>query len=368
MRLSGAFTLILALALPCLAATAAQAQSTDDEDEVKESARRGDKKARPAKDGKPTKADKATKAGKPTEPSKDAKQPDPTSDDPLGAAAAAPAEEEAAPLYDPSGSELGTSEDPDAPTTEWDKPAVEVKKAAAPVRTGYPIERILRPLVLPRGTIEIGLEVPTTVNPVASASGLLRGAYSINGKAQLGLRYNTFTATEAKSFGGKSFALDFDYLVLPWLAGQLSLPVLADPYAQGLVLGAPMKFSFLGKFSLEFGRDLVGFKIKRFLPSVTDAAANEAFKLLDDTNTVLPDGELNLGGTATYQFKPNLAGDARYNMRLIDFNSDGAPIELTVGGHYSTSARLDVGLRLGFLDLSHYKDSFTAQLIAAFRI
>lgn len=276
-------------------------------------------------------------------------------------------EDEPIPSYDDNGEPAGATENPDAPKTDWDKPPVVEAKVAAPVRTGYPIERIYRPLVLPRRMIEAGLEVPLTVNP-GSAGAVLRGAFGVTHELQLGLRYNTFTATEDDTFGGKAFAIDADYLIFPWLAAQVSLPVNVDPYSQGLVLGAPMKFTFVDKFSIEVLRDFIGFKLYRFLPSAISAAENEALAIADEQNAIVPDGELNVGARFTYQFAPNLAGDARYNIRMVDFKEDGAPHELTVGAWYSTSAKLDLAARLGFLDMANASDSFAAQLLVAFRM
>src|SRR5690606_32481947 len=137
-------------------------------------------------------------------------------------------------------------------------------------------------------------------------------------------------------------------------------PVMVDPYSQGLMVGAPMKFAFLDQFSIEVLRDLVGFKLHRFLPRADSPIHNAGLAAQDEVNTILPDTELNLGGRAIYQFSPQLSGDARYNIHMPDFEATDAPHELTVGVSYSTSMHLDLAARLGFLDLGQADDSFVA--------
>lgn len=340
MKISSALVCaVLSLALPGLAG----AQSTDDDDAEEAPAKKKGK-------GKKRKAEKEAAA-------------------PAEAPAADPAvtEEPPIPAYDESGEPAGASENPDDPNTAWTAKPVAVAAKAAPVRTGYPIERIYRPLVLPRGMIEVAFDAPMSVDPGA-ASGLVRGSYSITDELQVGLRYGTGTMTSDKYFTGKAFQIDVEYLIQPWISAQVGLPLMIDPYAQGVTLGAPIKFAYLGRFSIEILRDLVSFKVNRFVPSVFNAAFNEGQVALDRTNTALPDGQLDLGITGIYQFSPAVAGDARWAYHLVDFETEGAPVELSAGLTYSTSNKLDVGARLGFFDLGHAGDTFMAQLGVAYRL
>jgi hypothetical protein len=288
---------------------------------------------------------------------------DPPTDAPADAAPAEPL-----PSTDERGDPAGASENPVAPETPWDaKPEVEAVKAAPAAPEPYPLERVRRPLVLPRRTLEIGLDAPMTTAEPERIGATVRAAFGVTNEAQVGLRYHLGTAASGESFGGKAFALDVRYAVFRWLAPQISLPVHLGPYAQGLVLAAPMKFTFLGKLAIEVGNDLVGIKLSRFLPSTRDQAENAALEQLEATSGLVPDGELNLGGRATWQFDPKLAGDLRYNIRMIDFESSGAPNELTVGVAYSTSSRIDFSARTGFLDLDE-AESFAFELGAALRL
>jgi hypothetical protein len=341
MRLTGALalTLTLTFALPSLGL----AQSTDDEEDTSSATRGRSKKKKAAPAAAPAPAETAA----PAEPA----------DEPLQ-------------TYDEGGEELGTSENPDAPKTDWDKRTeVAVETTAAPItRETYPIERIYRPIVLPRGMLEAGFETPITLGDLNSVSGLLRASYSVDGKLQLGLRYGTGSLTEVDNYAGKAISIDVEYAIFPWLAAQIALPINFDPYAQGLTLGVPMQWTFVDRFRIEVGRDLVSFKLYRFLPSAALAWENEFQAAADAVNTATSDGELNLGGRFIYQFKPNLAGDARYNIRYVDFQQDGVPHELSVGATYSTSNRLDVAARVGFADLADATDNFIAQLAVAFRM
>jgi hypothetical protein len=353
MRQPLALALLVLLAQPAIAA----AQSTDDPAEEA------------TREAKPSKKSKKKAKGK-EKPSRPEPLPAASPEAAEGAEGAPPpgAEEAPIPSYDENGEPAGATENPKA--RDWDAkepaPVAAAPTAVTTSPTVYPIERIFRPLVLPRHMVEASLELPMTVDP-ASVTAIVRGAFGVTKELQVGLRYAIFTSADGETFGGKTVAIDAEYDVFPWLSAQIALPINFDPYAQGVVFGAPMKFAFWDKFSIELGRDLVGVKLAKFLPSAARPAENAALAAAEALNEIVPASEVNLGGTVFYQFAPNLAGEARYNVRMPEFEATGAPHEATLGVSYSTSNMLDIGARLGFFDLANASESFLAQLSVAYR-
>lgn len=271
---------------------------------------------------------------------------------------------------DPSGME----ENPGDPVTGMGEPAPEPtddKKPVAQAPAEYPIERALRPLTLPERMTEITFALPNTFNPYVQNS-VLGAHHGITDQIEAGLRYGTGTLFDGEFFAGKAFALDVQYKVFEWLSGQLSLPFLVDPFAMAVTLGAPVRFTFGRKLAVVGGADLLTFKITRFIPSVENAALNDALVAADEVNTNLPEGELNLNGGVIYQHKPNIALDARIGLRHA-FESESDQTErdallFDVGVLYSTSNKVDVGARAGFLDLNNADSTFGISLLAALRI
>src|SRR6266545_938001 len=275
-----------------------------------------------------------------------------------------PAEAEESP---PLPSDVGAQENPRAPVTafeEFEKPKVvaQAKAPAAPV--AYPIERALRPITLPRRMTEATIDAPSTFNPYV-LSGLLGARHGVTRQIQAGLRYGTGTLRDGDYFAGKAFSVDGEYQVFPWLAGQVSLPILVDPFAMGVTLGAPMKFTFLDRLRFDIFRDFIAFKVSRFAPSVADAAFNDAQVQLDETNTALDDGEINLNAGATWQLRPDLAIEGRYGLKARDFEfRSDSPTLLDVGLIYSSTNKIDIGGRLGFADLNDADTTFGVWLLA----
>jgi hypothetical protein len=145
--------------------------------------------------------------------------------------------------------------------------------------------------------------------------------------------------------------------------------MMVDPYSAGVTLGAPMKFDLLGRLRFDLLRDLVTFKITRFVPSVVDAAANDRQVEADRVNSVLEDGEINFNAGATWQLQPHLAIEGRLGVRGRDFEfKSDSPTAFDVGLIYSSTRMLDIGGRLGFADLNHTDESFGLWLLAAIRI
>lgn len=272
-------------------------------------------------------------------------------------------------LDDMAGELGGADENPDAPKLIDDEPTEPATAAKAKLDGPYPIELALRPLTLHAGMSEAALLIPSTFDsPVVS--GAVRVGYGVTREAQLGLRYGGGSLTEDEFVTGKAVAIDFYYLVKPWVAGQLSVPMLLDPFAIGVRLGAPMKFRF-DKFSLFAGHDLIGIKFKRFIPEVEVAAANATAVMLDASNTTVHDAELRLLGGVIYQLKPHLAftGEAGLVTQIGALDSeDNSALRMSGTLTYSKSNKLDLGGRLFIDDFNAVSETGGLALFAALRI
>jgi hypothetical protein len=271
----------------------------------------------------------------------------------------------------PSGAPRGADENPKAPVTEFQEfsqPEVEVRRPQPPAPTEYPIERVLRQITLPERMTEVTLDAPNSFNPYEQ-SGLIGARHGITAEIQAGLRYGTGTLHDGEYFVGKAISVDGEYQVFDWLAAQLSLPMLVDPFSLGVTVGAPMKFTFFERLRLDLLRDLVTFKVSRFAPSVVDAEFNDAQVEADETNSVIEDGRINLNAGATWQLQRQIALEGRLGVQAPDFEfQSDSPTALDVGLIYSGSNKVDVGGRLGFADLNNTDESFGIWLLAALRI
>ncbi len=285
---------------------------------------------------------------------------------------ALPTEDDIGPADD-TGAPAGSEENPDAPTDSpfGDKRAVAEAKAeaTAPDSAEYPIEEVRRPITLPRFMAEVAVDYPISFDPF-TAGGALRGYFGITREAQLGVAYGFGTATEDGYEVGKGAALDFTYLITDWVAAELTLPMLFDPFALGATVSAPMKFTFLDKLSLLVGEEFFSFKIAKFIPSVDNSALNTALTVAEDLNTELPDATLRPGVRVVYQAKPNVAVDARARMTYLFPDEDTTQrnaFNLEAGVMYSVSRMFDFGVRMGWSDLAEFK-TFGTTVAAALRI
>jgi hypothetical protein len=269
----------------------------------------------------------------------------------------------------------GTEENPNAPRI-GEEPEAKVGGTATAAKgpVEYPIALVDRPITLPERMTEVQLALPNRFDPYVQNL-VLAGHHGVTDKIQAGIRYGgfSFVAADGNSefLVGKTFAVDGFYQVFPWLAGQLSVPILVDPFAAGVTLGAPIQFTFFDKLRLTAGRDLVTFRLSRFAPSAEDPSETEVLVVLDETgaDAAIPDGELNVNVGAAYQHRENLAIDARFGIRYIDFKSgSNDPTLFDVGVRYSTSNKVDVGGRIGFSDLNDAGGTFGLYLVAAYRI
>lgn len=261
----------------------------------------------------------------------------------------------------------GAGETPNVPP-EFDAVPPESEAKPAVVREkGYPLALTRRPLTLEAGMSELTGEIPLFFSPVR-ALGVLRGRYGIDDRIEFGLRYSPGAVAEEGSIAGRTVAIEGQYRIFDWLAAQLSVPVLLDPVAVGVFLGAPMKFRIGDKAALFFGRDLLSFRIHGFVPEVEDPLLTAARADARDINTVLPRGDIRLIGGAIYQLEPNLAFTAELGLVAADFALTDAGVPLRAALVYSTSNKVDLGARLGWTNLDQAGESFGAAVFATFRL
>ncbi len=270
--------------------------------------------------------------------------------------------EDDAPIAD----ETGMEENPDAPTTGGDdtNQRVVMKAPTGPVE--YPVESHRRPITLHGGMSQATLDYPVFFDPFRTA-GQLVAAYGITAEIEAQLRYGigSYSNDASKYYAGKSVALGGVYQVMPWLGAQLELPILLDPFAMGVTLGAPLKFRF-DKFALFVGRDLVTFKIAKFAPIVEDALATEALRAAEEVNAILPDGTLRITGGIIYALKPNMSITGETGIVAVDFAGDEATWLLRASVAME-SKRFDYGARLGIEDLDD-TESINLALFGSLRI
>ncbi|HUH01570.1 MAG TPA: hypothetical protein VML75_06215 [Kofleriaceae bacterium] len=272
-------------------------------------------------------------------------------------------------LDDMSGELGGADENPDAPKLIGDEEEKQAAAVAAADDGPYPIEVARRPITLHAGMSEAELQVPVTFDPLV-LSAAVRVSYGVTREAQLGLRYGAGALADGEFVTGKAVAIDFIYLVQPWVAAQLTLPVLLDPFAMGVRLGAPMKFRF-EKFSLFAGRDLLGIKIKRFIPEIEIAADNAGAILLDASNTKVHDADLRFLGGVIYQLEPHIAltGEAGLVVQIgASAALDNSALQMSGTVTYSRSNMLDLGARLFVRNFDEVGKTAGLAVFAALRI
>ena len=271
--------------------------------------------------------------------------------------------EDDAPIAD----ETGMEENPDAPTSGNDGTDTRVVMKAPPAPVVYPVESHQRPITLLAGMSEGTLDYPVFFDPFRTA-GQLRAAYGITSKIEAQLRYGigSYSNDASKYYPGKAVALGGVYQVMPFVGAQLELPILLDPFAMGVTLGAPLKFRF-DKFALFAGRDLVTFKLAKFAPIVEDTLATEALTAAHEVNAILPDGTLRITGGIIYALKPTMSITGETGIVAVDFKGDQADWLLRASLTME-SKRFDYGARLGIEDLDNAGETINLALFGSVRI
>ena len=270
-------------------------------------------------------------------------------------------------VEDPPADMEGTSEDPDAPKTGSGADAVTVAVPEKLKTVGYPIEEVLRPITLPANTSEISFGMTFPLDPF-NGTMVLRARYGITRQVQLGLTYvvagvyddpGTKGTDKIAFHPGKAVGVDVTILLQEWIGIRVGVPVYIDPVAVAVQLGAPMKFRFAdGKLALGGLDDLLTFRIKEFPPSLTNERFNALGAAQKDSGSVQSKGSFRVSAYAVYQQSPKMALIGRVGLALEDFSGTrsvsggGSTTYIRAGFQYSPKKMIDVGLSLGWDDLS----------------
>jgi hypothetical protein len=299
-----------------------------------------------------------------------------------------------APTEEPPPADMdGVSEDPDAPrpfgAPDPTAPAVPAKQT----RTGFPVEEAARPITLPQNMSEIALIPRLSFDPLdapgtAPEGGVestfaLRARYGITRTVQLGLDYliggfyddPATVGTDKIGFhAGKAVGLDLTVLLQNWVGVRVGVPVYIDPVAVGLVLGAPMRFYLTDKVTIGGMEDVLGFRVRRFLPELYSEQGNAVRAQQVAVRTAQSRGFLRLSGFGIYQHQERLAVIGRFGVTVDDFSTTrtaaggGRLITfLRAGIQYTPRDYIDIGLSLGFDDLARVR-SFGPAAVIALRI
>lgn len=215
---------------------------------------------------------------------------------------------------------------------------------------GYPVALALRPITLEAGMVEFSANAPLYASPAAMTAAL-RARYGVTERVEVGLRYAALGADEDGAATGKGMALDVVVGITDWVAAQLSVPVLFDPFAMGITLGAPFKFRFGQRFALFFGSDIVSFRVKEFVPSYVDPRVDERNADALETDTIVSKGNYRLVGGAIYQLEPHMAIAGDFGVASEDFGEGSTSVPLGGTFTYSAAPYLDFSARIGFDDI-----------------
>lgn len=260
-------------------------------------------------------------------------------------------------------SPVGSNENPDS-STEF---GVEETVKPSELSIGYPVEVIKRPLTLAAGMFEMAVEVPSYIGPVRSNTHV-RASYGITRQIQISVEYGPGTATADEFVTGKGMGVEYRQLLTDFLSLQLGVPMYADPFSIGLIVGIPMRFGLGDKAALFIGEDLLSFKMYRFVPSVEDARYNEAQVAKDKINETTSFGDVRIVGGAMYQYRPNVVLKGEFGWLPFDYSIIDAGYLLRGTLIYSPYRSFDIGVRVGFDNLDEAGSTFGVSLSAALRI
>ncbi len=266
---------------------------------------------------------------------------------------------EEAPAYDgppPSGSE----EDPSAPKLADDKKR-EKEEAVIKAKTvieSYPTKYIDRPLTLPSQMVEVEFHTPLTFNPW-SVGANLKLDYGITEKVEVGLLYGMGTYHKDSKFeAGKAVGIQTRVGITEDISVEATIPMLFDPFAMSLTIGAPMRFRLNDKLALYLGHDLLSFKISKFMPLVFDPVGNAGLATQADIGTALPSSALTLNLGAGYQLTNSSALRGQISVYAPEFDIDASLYGLSLD-YLSTGQRFDWYLGLRSLDLENIDSNLT---------
>ncbi len=258
----------------------------------------------------------------------------------------------------------GAEENPDDPGAISSRN--DGNKAAVTAKPTYPLEYNSRPISILTGMSELSIDIPVNVDPFFTA-GLLQARYGVTDIVEIGMRYGLGALDEDGFTTGKTLAVEATYVVTDFVGVRLSLPILLDPFAMGVTIGAPMQFDF-GKLRFALGHDLLSIKLAKFVPDVGNALATDALVAGHGSNTTMPDGDIRLLTRVSYQHKPNMAFGGESGVIASDFSTNDMGVPLYFFLVYSASNKIDLGGRVGFSNLDEATKHAGLSLFAALRI
>lgn len=269
-----------------------------------------------------------------------------------------------------------TGEEEDAPHIGGENPAQAKMVAPKAQAEAYPVNEVLRPITLPDFASEIRLGALFYPLTPLDAEFSLQARYGITRQIQLGAAYgiggfyNDGKRDKTRFNTGKAVSLDLTYLATDWVAARLAVPMYVDPFAIGLVLGAPVKFRFGEQFAVVGFEDVLGIKLlgDQFLPSLRREQINEQAVDALTSGTIQSDGFFRLDGGVVYQLAPDLAVSGRFGITFDDFSSKDAASSLRALVQFTPARSVDLVGEAGWDRLDENRGSLHLSAALAVRI
>ena len=180
-------------------------------------------------------------------------------------------------------------------------------------------------------------------------------------RPQIGLTYllggifddpKTLTTDKIGFHPGKAVGLDVTVLIQDWIAVRVGVPVYIDPIAVGLQLGAPLKFNLTDKLAIGGMDGLLTIKLNKFAPSFYQEAQNAGNAQLYMTHSITSNGGIRFSGYVDYQYQPKLVLIGKFGVTQPFESSSSAVSFIRAGFNYSPRHYIDLGLSIGWDDLS----------------
>ena len=290
--------------------------------------------------------------------------PEPDAEDLTPVDATAPAPDKKSPTKKPK---RDGPEQPKPPVFgEQPEPVEEATAREMPKQ--YPRRLVDRPLTLWASMLEIGLTARANVDPGVGSS-VLQARYGVTDQIELSLAYGIGSVDGDGFTGGKSFHLRGSYTLIPQLVAlEMTIPVLVDPFAIAISFGAPVQLHVGDTARLFVGRDLINFRLHRFVPEVDNPLATQALIDADSVNTDLSRGDIRIIGGAEVQLSAKTAVIGELGVIFNDFSNTDPAVPLAVTLLHTPRRWFDVGIRTGFGNLDQAKNTFGASIVSALRL
>ena len=255
-------------------------------------------------------------------------------------------------------------DDPPPPKIVGTEPPPAPQPVAKPPEVGYPIERVLRPITLPRSMFEFAAEIP--VHRGRGGVGVA-ARFGVSDRVELRGDYSFGSVDRDGAVLGKTIMQQVVVRLHRVVAVQGALLFLFDPVSVGISLGVPLKVQLSERLALFVGRDAVRVRVKRFVPRLGDPRHNRDMGLADEINTKLSRGEIRVVGGVIVQVNRAFSIVGEGGVVADDFSNKDPSAPLHVSLHYAPRRWLDLGVRLGFDDLGVANDSITGALVGVVR-